>query len=204
MNLRSHKSFLRRFVLATFTVLAIPWSLAQDIADFATPVRAVDFLHMDLRLSMTADDIKARRMHGVVTYKIRVKEAAGTTTVLLDVLPLEAVGLDIASVELAGGAKARDAAFAATTFVATGKRLMIDVKPHGVLVLEATRTLVVDEETTVLVLSGMCETRNVTREGVVQSNQLANLMLSIQHEGPVHDAGSKGWLTRAVEAIFPF
>ena len=81
---------------------------------------------------------------------------------------------------------------------------VIDVKPNGVLVLEATRTLVVDEETTVLVLSGMCETRNVTREGVVQSNQLANLMLSIQHEGPVHDAGSKGWLTRAVEAIFPF
>ncbi|MCH7873287.1 MAG: DUF3458 domain-containing protein, partial [Planctomycetes bacterium] len=131
MNLRSHKSFLRRFVLATFTVFAIPWSLAQDIADFATPVRAVDFLHMDLRLSMTADDIKARRMQGVVTYKIRVKEAAGTTTVLLDVLPLEAVGLDIASVELAAGAKARDAAFAATTFVATGKRLMIDLKPHA-------------------------------------------------------------------------
>ena len=58
--------------------------------------------------------------------------------------------------------------------------------------------------TTVLVRAGRSDTRNVTREVVVQSNQLANLMLSIQHEGPVHDAGSKGWLTRAVEAIFPF
>lgn len=81
---------------------------------------------------------------------------------------------------------------------------IIDVKPNGVLVLEATRTLQVDDEITVLVLSGMCETKHVTREGMVQSNQLANLTLSIQHEGPVSEAASKGWLTRAIEAIFPF
>lgn len=81
---------------------------------------------------------------------------------------------------------------------------VIDVKPNGVLVLEATRTLQIDDETTVLVLSGMCETRDITREGVVQSSQLANLTLSIQHEGALREAASKGWLTRAVEALFPF
>jgi flagellar L-ring protein FlgH len=81
---------------------------------------------------------------------------------------------------------------------------VIDVKPNGVLVLEATRTLQVDDETTVLVLSGMCETRAVTDEGVIQSSQLANMTLSVQHEGELRGTTSKGWLTRAVEAIFPF
>jgi len=81
---------------------------------------------------------------------------------------------------------------------------IIDVKPNGVLVLEATRTLQVDNETTVLVLSGMCETRAVTDEGVIQSSQLANMTLSVQHSGELRGTTSKGWLTRAVEAIFPF
>ena len=55
-----------------------------------------------------------------------------------------------------------------------------------------------------MVLSGMCDSLAVTEQGTIQSNQLANLTLSIQHDGPVGDAGSKGWLTRAIETIFPF
>ena len=45
--------------LATFIVSA---AAALQDADFATPKRSVDYLHMDLRLTMTSADIKARRI----------------------------------------------------------------------------------------------------------------------------------------------
>ncbi len=81
---------------------------------------------------------------------------------------------------------------------------VIDVKPNGVLVLEAIRRVQLDEEETIVVLSGICDTASVTEQKTILSTQLANLTLSVQHDGPVHEAASKGWLTRAVETIFPF
>ena len=81
---------------------------------------------------------------------------------------------------------------------------VIDVKPNGVLVLEAIRRVQLDEEKTIMVLSGMCDAASVTEQKTILSTQLANLTLSVQHDGPVHEAASKGWLTRAIETIFPF
>lgn len=81
---------------------------------------------------------------------------------------------------------------------------VIDVKPNGVLVLEARRFTASDEETKTFILSGNCRTEDVTEQNTIQSNQLAELKLEVQHEGDVRDAASKGPLTRFVEWLLPF
>ncbi|MFG0283652.1 MAG: flagellar basal body L-ring protein FlgH [Phycisphaerales bacterium JB039] len=81
---------------------------------------------------------------------------------------------------------------------------VIDVKPNGMLVLEARRTIQVDEESKTLVLSGNCMSESVTAEGVVQSNELADLRVIVEHEGALRQAASKGWFTRALDFLFPF
>lgn len=82
--------------------------------------------------------------------------------------------------------------------------VVIDVKPNGILVLEAKRIIRTDDEVKTLVLSGNCRTEDVSVQGTVQSNQLANLTLAVRHEGRIRDAAKKGWLTRALETAFPF
>ena len=81
---------------------------------------------------------------------------------------------------------------------------VIDVKPNGMLVLEAKRTIQVDEEIKTLVLSGSCMSESVTVEGVVQSTELADLRVIVEHEGSLRKAASKGWITKALDFLFPF
>jgi len=82
--------------------------------------------------------------------------------------------------------------------------VILDVKPNGVLVLEARRVLQYDKDVKTVVVSGSCRTEDVTLQATVQSNQLAELTVVVKHDGPVGDAATKGWLTRFFEVIFPF
>jgi flagellar L-ring protein precursor FlgH len=81
---------------------------------------------------------------------------------------------------------------------------VLDVKPNGVLVLEARRVLQYDKDIKTVVVSGSCRTEDITLQDTIQSNQLADLTVLVTHAGPVVDAASKGWLTRFFEVIFPF
>ena len=81
---------------------------------------------------------------------------------------------------------------------------VIDVKPNGTLVLEARRSIQVDEEIKTLVLAGSCMIDTVTEEGVVQSSDLADLRVIVEHEGALRNASSKGWVTKALDFLFPF
>lgn len=81
---------------------------------------------------------------------------------------------------------------------------VIDVKPNGVLVLEARRVIQKDKETQNLVLSGECRREDVTDANTVLSSQLADLTLLVKNEGQVKDSATKGLLTRVFEAVFNF
>lgn len=81
---------------------------------------------------------------------------------------------------------------------------VIDVKPNGVLVLEARRTIQKDKEIQTVVLSGECRRDDVTAQNTVLSNQLADMVLSVQNEGDVKDTATKGWITQLFDAIFDF
>lgn len=81
---------------------------------------------------------------------------------------------------------------------------IIDVKPNGVLVLEARRTIGRDKEVQTLVLAGECRREDVTDANTVLSSQLADLTLVVRNEGQVKDAATKGVLTKLFEAVFNF
>lgn len=81
---------------------------------------------------------------------------------------------------------------------------VLDVKPNGVLVIEARRVLQYDKDIKTVVVSGSCRTEDITQQATIQSNQLADLIVTVTHDGPVGDAANKGWLTRFFEVIFPF
>jgi flagellar L-ring protein precursor FlgH len=81
---------------------------------------------------------------------------------------------------------------------------VIDVKPNGILVLEARKTIQKNEEHQSIVLSGQCRTEDVTNANSVLSSQLAELTLISKQEGDVKDAATKGWIPRIIEALFAF
>lgn len=81
---------------------------------------------------------------------------------------------------------------------------VVDVKPNGVLVIEARESRQQDEETYVLVLSGTCRSEDITRNNTIQSSQLADLTIRIDNEGQVKKASEKGLIPRFFDFIFNF
>lgn len=69
---------------------------------------------------------------------------------------------------------------------------MIDVKPNGNLVVEARESRTSDKEVTTMVLSGTCRAEDITKNNTIQSAQLADLTVRIEHEGNVKESGEKG------------
>lgn len=82
--------------------------------------------------------------------------------------------------------------------------LVTDVKPNGLLLVEARETIISDEESKTLVIAGLADPKDVTAQGTVQSSQLANLVIRVEHAGQVKDASTKGLIPRVLDTLFNF
>jgi len=72
---------------------------------------------------------------------------------------------------------------------------VIDVLPNGNLLLEAKHTVVVDEEVTVITLTGTCRGKDVGIDNTILSSKVADLKLTKTHQGVARDAVKRGLLT---------
>jgi flagellar L-ring protein precursor FlgH len=81
---------------------------------------------------------------------------------------------------------------------------IIDVKPNGVLVLEARRSIRKDKEVQTVIIAGNARTEDVTDANTILSSQLADLTISVTNEGRVKDSSEKGIIPRVLDAIFAF
>jgi len=92
----------------------------------------------------------------------------------------------------------------ADKFSAKVTATVLDVKPNGILVLEARKTIANNDESQTIILSGSCRSEDVTTGNTVLSSQLADLQVVSKTEGQVKDTATKGWIPRVLEAIFNF
>ncbi len=81
---------------------------------------------------------------------------------------------------------------------------VIDVKPNGSLVLEATTTQQHDDEEFTITLTGVCRSEDVTPDNSVLSSQIAQLVLIEKNQGSVRDATKRGWIPKLLGWIAPF
>lgn len=80
---------------------------------------------------------------------------------------------------------------------------IIDVKPNGLLVLEARGKFKHDEEIVRVTLTGTCRKEDVTADNSVLSTQLADKQIEVTTEGAVRDGTRRGWIRRLVDAVKP-
>jgi len=81
---------------------------------------------------------------------------------------------------------------------------VVEVKPNGTLLLESKTSIRTDGEEQVIVLSGLARQEDVTIANTIQSNQMANLAVNIQHHGELKRSSEKGLIPRAFDTLFNF
>lgn len=81
---------------------------------------------------------------------------------------------------------------------------VMDVKPNGTLVLQATKQIKMDDEEIHMTLTGVVRAEDVTIDNSVLSTQLADLQLAKTTKGAARDASKRGFIVQFFDAINPF
>ena len=89
-------------------------------------------------------------------------------------------------------------------FITRIQATVIDVKPNGNLVLEATQAETHDEEEFEITVTGVCRSEDVTPDNSILSTQIAELRLEELNKGAVRDATRRGWAPRILDWARPF
>ncbi len=82
--------------------------------------------------------------------------------------------------------------------------VIMEVLPNGLMRIEGTKIVSVDDEEEVMVLSGLVRSRDITSQNQVDSNRVANMRIDFYGRGVLGDQQSPGWGARLFEQIWPF
>lgn len=88
-----------------------------------------------------------------------------------------------------------------TTYLSTR---VIQILPNDNLVIQGQRHLRVNNETEVVILTGIVRPQDIDRNNTVPSTKVAEARLEIAGVGVVSDKQRQGWLTRILDHIWPF
>lgn len=81
---------------------------------------------------------------------------------------------------------------------------IIDVKPNGLLVVEAMSQVQHDDEISMVTLTGTCRKEDVTPDNTILSTQMADKHLVIQNQGALRAASRRGWIPKIIDWLNPF
>jgi flagellar L-ring protein FlgH len=81
---------------------------------------------------------------------------------------------------------------------------VVDVKPNGTLVLQATKSIKTDDEEQQFVLTGTCRVDDITADNTVLSTQMYGLELTKMHKGAVRDTTNRSIIHRFLDIFNPF
>lgn len=81
---------------------------------------------------------------------------------------------------------------------------VVEVLPNGNMVLEARTHIKLDDEESMMKLTGVCRPDDVTSANTILSNQIHNLRINREHTGELRKTNKKGIIAQALDAIFAF
>ncbi len=81
---------------------------------------------------------------------------------------------------------------------------VIQVLPNGNMVVEARTHIKLDDEESIIKVTGVCRPEDVTASNTILSNQIHNLKIEKVHKGELKRTNEKGIISKVFDAIFAF
>lgn len=81
---------------------------------------------------------------------------------------------------------------------------IVDIRPNGSLVLEARKTIRVNDNLWETALTGICRVEDIAPDNVVLSRDLIDLEILKEDHGHLRDGYKRGWFSRWFDRVQPF
>lgn len=82
--------------------------------------------------------------------------------------------------------------------------MVAEVLPTGIIRIEGTKIISVNNEEQIMVLTGLVRPRDITSENEVDSTRIANMRIDYYGRGDIGDVQRQGWLGQLVRKVWPF
>ncbi len=82
--------------------------------------------------------------------------------------------------------------------------MVAEVLPSGILRIEGTKIISVNNEEQIMVLTGLVRPRDITSRNEVDSTRVANMRIDYYGRGDIGDVQRQGWLGQLVRKVWPF
>ena len=81
---------------------------------------------------------------------------------------------------------------------------VVDIRPNGLLVLEARKQIWVNDNLWETSLTGICRSQDIAPDNVVLSKDLIDLEIRKDDQGHLRDGYKRGWFQRWFDRVQPF
>ncbi|MBN1256477.1 MAG: flagellar basal body L-ring protein FlgH [Planctomycetes bacterium] len=81
---------------------------------------------------------------------------------------------------------------------------VVDVRPNKHLVVEARRSITINNETRTVLFTGRIDPRDLTAENTIDMKYVIDPCLKLQGKGDISDAVRRGWLAKFFDTVSPF
>lgn len=81
---------------------------------------------------------------------------------------------------------------------------VVDVLDNGNLVIEGRRSVQVNDDTKVILITGIVRTADVFSDNTILSEKIHNFQVSIEGQGPLARSQQEGWLGKIFDVLWPF
>ena len=177
------------------------WSAPATLADMAADVRA-----------RSIDDVVtivvSEQASAVATGQTKTSRTSSANAAITSAAgPLAATGrlANLLNMNSANSLDGQGTTSRQTTLTATLSARVVDVLPNGYLVIEGSKTMLVNSENQVITLRGVVRPADLSNANTVQSGSVAQLELKINGRGVVNDAIHRpNILYRILLGILPF
>lgn len=88
--------------------------------------------------------------------------------------------------------------------IATITAVVTDVLSNGNLVIEGRKEIRVNDETQILIITGIVRPDDISADNSVLSSRIAQTRLSFEGKGVTSHRQRPGWLSRFLDAVWPF
>jgi flagellar L-ring protein precursor FlgH len=81
---------------------------------------------------------------------------------------------------------------------------VVEVFPNGNLRIEGGKTITVNREEQIIVLTGIVRPNDISSQNIINSKYVLDAKIAYTGKGVISDKQGPGWMTRILDNVWPF